>query len=212
MEKLKNIVKAYTNPTPDEEWYKERLDACVKCEYNSENVPYEKLSAAHKIQKKTNTAPQGFCTLCSCPVHKKTSVKAEHCALKKIGKEPKWDRMEVEAGFGFTVESFNKDISITKEKVDNVVDLGDVSDQVVVNFKLGIGYNSKRYHVDSTQVSCGCVTLNIEENEEGELSLDVKLNTTGFSKGINTKTVVINFKNNNGKEYPTIIKIKTTKK
>lgn len=211
MGKLKNIVKAYTNPAPDEEWYKERLDACISCEYNSENVPYEKLSAAHKIQKKTKTAPQGFCTLCSCPVDKKTSVKAEACALKKLGKEPKWDKMEAEAGFGFTVESFDQNISVKREATENLVDLGEIGGQKVMNFKIGIGYNPKRYHVDNTRVSCGCVTLDVGEEEEGELTLGIKLNTTGFLEGVNTKRVVVNFKNKNGKEYPTIIKIKTVK-
>lgn len=211
MGKIKNIIKAYTEPTPEEEWYKERLDKCIGCEFNSENVDYNELSPAQKLQKKTKTAPKGFCILCSCPVDKKTSVKAEYCALKKIGKEPKWNSMEVEAGFGFTVETFSEDLGVYKEKTENVVDLGEVVDRKVIEFKVAINYNSNRYHFDKTNVSCGCVIPNLEEATKGELIMDIKVNTTGFSEGINEKRISVNFKNKNGKDYPTIVKIKAKK-
>jgi len=53
-QKIKNIAKAYTNSLPiGEDWYEDRLSKCVKCEFNSNNVTYNTLTAMQKVQKTT---------------------------------------------------------------------------------------------------------------------------------------------------------------
>ena len=92
IQKIKNIIKSKTRKNEWEgEWHKERYEICRACPYNSFHTKkgtlkwwFFNIANGFKV----------FCTICGCGIKDKTSIEIEECALKKIGKTPKWTKYE----------------------------------------------------------------------------------------------------------------------
>jgi hypothetical protein len=209
-QKIKNIAKAYTNSLPvDEGWYISRLSKCVDCEFNSNKVEYNSLTAMQKVQKTTNVcSSNGFCTICSCCVDRKASVKSEVCALVKNGKDPRWDAIEVEGLTGFAVENITKNYKLGFEEGIYQIDFGKRED-VVLEFSFKIITNNSKYSYSHVNTSCSCTSSNVESMEDGNKVFDMKLSTKGFPKGLTTRTASALYKDGAGREYnvPFVIRV-----
>jgi hypothetical protein len=209
-QKIKNIAKAYTNSLPiGEDWYEDRLSKCVKCEFNSNNVTYNTLTAMQKVQKTTGVCSEnGFCTICSCCVDRKASVKSEICALTKQDKDPKWNAIEVEGLVNFSVENMTKNYTLSFEDGIYHIDFGE-SEELVIEFSFKINTNSIKYDFHRVNTSCSCTSSNVSEHTDKNKVFDMKLSTKGFSKGLTTRTASAIYKDKAGKEYnvPFIIRV-----
>lgn len=208
-QKIKNIAKAYTNALPvNEDWYIDRLSKCTSCEFNSNKVLYNSLTAMQKVQITTGIcSDNGFCTICSCCVDRKASVKSEVCALAKSGKEPKWDTIEVGGLINFTVENITKNYKLGFDENIYQIDFGK-SEDTVIEFSFMINTNSSKYTYSHINTSCSCTSSNVVDLN-GNKVFEMKLSTKGFPKGLTTRTASAIYKDKTGREYnvPFIIKV-----
>ena len=185
--KIKTIIEAFTEKLPvNEDWYKERLEACLGCEFNSDNIDKKDLSFPQKTQIATLCSNSRMCTACGCCLDEKLSRKTETCGLKEKGLDPKWKALKAE-----TSNTSNLDIEIKDKSAENIfidtktnkfiVELGEVS-ELVKEVKILI---SKEGGLKITKMkpACSCTVPKQEQLDEDTVYTVVKINTSSFSKG-----------------------------
>lgn len=72
------------------DWYYERLKACKKCPYNSNNI---NLNWKQKILYFLNSL-EAFCSVCGCQLKAKCSEETEICGYEQMGEESKWKHID----------------------------------------------------------------------------------------------------------------------
>ena len=84
MKKISKIAKAFLSETPTEEsWYKQRLETCSSCEYNTDNIPEDQVTMADKLKMKIPSCNR-VCTACGCCIDQKASLKEEVHQTREI--------------------------------------------------------------------------------------------------------------------------------
>jgi hypothetical protein len=81
--KLIRILKAKLrnkNKLKKENWYKNRLDTCAACPFNSRNTEEGK-NIKYKFWRVMNIG-RDFCTICGCEIKAKASEPLEECSAE----------------------------------------------------------------------------------------------------------------------------------
>jgi len=190
------IAKAFLNELPiDQEWYQDRVSKCSPCEYNSDNIPSEKLSFTDKLKIKTGLCGDGpHCTACGCCIRQKSASKTETCGRIEIGLTPLWEALEVSDSSGeYTIIQTSSDHKVKNTNKEFLYDLG-VTDQNTVKLSFNI-LSKKPQKINKTTVGCGCTHVDvITPINKSENKLDVTISTIGFRQGLNEKTLNIEYK------------------
>lgn len=100
--KLWRIILSRFKKEKEEQWIKERREACLNCQYNSLNSPHKSLK--NKILKNlsdfytwitfSNIEDRGECE-CGCPITLKTAEKEEECWAKVNKNDDKWKNIKI---------------------------------------------------------------------------------------------------------------------
>ena len=69
------------------DWYKERLEKCEGCKFNTKNVPNSMLPLSLYVSKKIG---KNRCSVCTCFIKQKAWSKTEECALGEGLPRPSW--------------------------------------------------------------------------------------------------------------------------
>lgn len=177
---------------PDKEvdypyWYKNRLDACDKCEHNSKNIPIGRLKP--KIWFQTMLMRKHSCELCGCCIKEKCWMKTEICALAHNGERPKWNRLEVVTSDrrDFNVEVLDENMSVDISDDGSVYELN-IYD-IVVGDKIPIVlviHHERPFYPEKSNLGCGCigkVDFSSEPDEENNIYLRFELDSSGYQLG-----------------------------
>lgn len=215
VDKVKTIVKAFTNPLPvNEEWFKKRMEICSVCEYNSKNIDSDKLSAAAKIKKSVCPEKQ-HCTACGCCLPQKPSQKTEQCGLFDIGIKPRWSAIEVKINKDkkLSTENLTPDIgSLSKFGNEIIYDLGESNDPKI-SFSILMSREGG-FDVKSTKAGCSCTVAEPVKMTDDSYKFEVSLSTVKFTEGANIKRsfTVEYYGDSNKKTQTAIVSIKLKKK
>ena len=179
------IVQSYTKPLPEgEEWYKKRLEACISCPFNTNNIE-DPDWISKKVSSKLDFKSKGVCSICKCPVDRKTSVKSEVCSLKSKGQEPKWESIIAEnfKGSNMVIELHNTNVFKLNVSGKSTIIKGITSSPTESMNIIFEGYKIK-----TATPSCGCMVLKITELEkDNKYDIRVLIDTTGFQTNAVTK-------------------------
>ena len=187
------IAKAFSSSIPDTDWYKNRNEICNACEYNSINVPKEKLSIANKLV--LNTVCDRVCTACGCCTKEKTKLTDAVCGLVEIGLEPKWG----------AVEAFSKAQGVSVEILGSEKQLSTSGSEFFIQFETtkdveNVSLLFKERELVSAIGSCSCMSSYISLIRENTYQVDVTISTVAFSKEKETtRKLALNFMRPNGK-------------
>lgn len=193
VKKAGQIAKAFTSSVPDTEWYKHRNEICNSCEYNSLNVPEERLSVANKLVLKT--VCDRVCTACGCCTKEKTKLTDSVCGLEEIGLPLKWG----------AVEAFSKVQGVSVEILGNEKTLSGENGEFLIHFDTtkeveNISILFKGKELVSAIGSCSCMSTYITKNNENVYQVDVTISTIAFSKEQETtRKLALTFMRPNGK-------------
>ena len=184
--KLRTILQAFTSTIPvDEPWFQERLEACEGCEYNSDNKEESELSFTEKTKINLACSEGSMCTACGCCLHEKLGQKIEDCGLIKIGETPKWRALASETSSvkDLDLEILNKtaesvDIELSQKAF--VLRVGDVS-ETVKHIELKVTREAG-LKISSIKATCGCTVPNYEMIDDKSAKLNVKVDTSRFTK------------------------------
>lgn len=205
--KIRNIADAFSNPLPLEEgWYKERLEQCGPCEFNSENVKQEDKSWIHTIRDVANPCPEKrHCTVCGCCIDRKAAVPAESCGLKgslkhtQAGYKPKWDTLVVKDNVNneiYAIKPEGQNYKLRREGNTFVLDLGTTKENKL-SFKFEIA-TPEDHMLKNFVAGCGCTFVQVESLGKGKFIFPIELSTKTFIKNtVNSKFISIYFLENN---------------
>lgn len=82
------------------DWYKDRMESCEKCKYNTKNIPRQFIPTGRLYFSKL--VGKYCCAICGCYIPQKAWVKNEQCSIGETDERPEWlpegymmnDRME----------------------------------------------------------------------------------------------------------------------
>lgn len=210
--KAQTIKKAFTEDLPiDEDWYKERIEACLKCPHNSDNVSEKDKGLAFKATELSRGAicsQKHWCTLCTCCLEEKCSQKSEYCAKQDKGEKPEWIALEayspIDENISVSLQDNNYSLKHTSE--DIVIDMG-ITKENVERFDFIVSRPAS-YKYLSVKASCGCTVPTVEDISKTEQKVSVSLSTLGFTKNVvQTKSITFTFNECTFKVKLKIIKI-----
>jgi hypothetical protein len=213
MKKIKNIAKAFINSLPEgEQFYEKRLEICNGCEFNSKNIPNEKLTITDRIKISTGICDNNnHCTACGCCIERKCSVKEETCGLASIGETPKWgpvtilsehdERITVE---NLSEETVNFSLNSGLGKSGFVFDFGKTPDpKISVSFLVS---KSDGLDIKNYTVGCSCTVGEMTKIDEDTVKFDIDISTLTFRENEETtRTLQINYNDRNKVNSFTII-------
>lgn len=213
-----HIYEAYTKDKPvDEEWYKDRMNKCHNCPSNSINV-FEK-TFGQKVRESVGSVvkklSEPYCTLCSCPIANKCSVKAVSCPASP----PLWTSLEASVYPQSNEPKIYKvlqspesitSIGISDEMGRTVLELGDhLHGPVEFTFEVR---PPKGFVYSNHHATCGCTVAESSPLEDGGVKISSKLSLAAFEVGVKQrKTIQINFINEENREHNLPISIQVKK-
>lgn len=208
-------------------WYKERMDICATCKYNTKNIPFKYLPVGMYISKSLG---QHRCTVCTCFIDKKCWSRTEECGLgenegrpdyipaefvKDESDESKWNRLDLitcdsdEFNLKSTDESlYNLDLSPDKTMFD-ILFTKDVKKGERLKFSFILESKSDVKVLD-WQKTCGCLQPVVQNVAKGRYLVNMEVNTTNFPVGQVERRVRAIYevpggkmvKDENGEEHP----------
>lgn len=216
--KIKTIYDAFTTELPVEQsWYKERLEKCKTCDYNSSNVEKSQ-TIKDKVQHSAMDKVCGgkpFCTACSCCIERKAGQQTEDCGLVTIGIEPKWRALKIESKkrTDLNIQNLTPNegyLELSIEQSFFIYNLGDVEKDVnTIELQLErVG----GLDLVGVSTSCGCTTSDVTKIDSNITTVKIKLTTKGFHKDRRfEKTATVKYRVSN-KILTTPVKIVGIKK
>lgn len=230
---VSTIYKAFTDTIlgklPKKEsdypaWYKDRLEKCDLCKFNTKNIPNKVLPTSLYVSEMIG---KHRCSICSCFIKQKTWMKSEGCSLgedHEIPKfltpdylegesmEPKWNRMAV-----ITSDKDEFNLISTDEKLYDV-DLskdGGNFEIIFRNHKQGtdidfdiIMETKGKSDISDVLVSCGCTKIRDKKKISDNkfiIFFHVKCDTWG--EGKQTRGIKPMFRYSDGTERSIEIKM-----
>lgn len=207
------LMKIPSNEKDFPDWYKDRMDKCKVCKFNTRNIPYRILPtvyAAHKLIGKYQ------CSICSCFIKQKAWSKTEVCAMGEtdvrpewmpighlnmddgLDDFPRWNRMEVVTGHK---DDFDL-ISLDEHQYNVQLDENCTSFQLMMepvlmgsDISFSFGLRAKRdVQIVATHVSCLCTSPKLEVISERNFKFSMKINTNGFGEGDFVKHLTLEYK------------------
>jgi hypothetical protein len=208
--KAKALGKAYIDykknglPT-EEEYFKERMEICNTCEWNSKFKEDKPKTFIEKgIAALREKLPSEYhCTACGCDIGLKCASKDQTCGLVEKGFEPKWYPIEVFVGTipgMFVIQPENLGYSLEVRQTRPTLVFKSSSNKLV-EFKLILNKPS-RYKYKTATVSCGCTVPLLEQEDETTVMFNVRVSTLNFTPGVKTlKSATLFFERNDGKQF-----------
>lgn len=205
------LGRAYTdyreNGLPEgEEYYKERMEICSTCEWNSK---FQEEKPKGFIEKgmdllRSKLPSEYHCTACGCDLGLKCAGKDNTCGLVEKGLEPKWTPIETPVGSipgMFIIKTQGQDYNLRTEVSNPIITIKD-ADPKLLEFTFGL-IKPERYKYTNSRVSCGCTVpafQTSEDNKSGEVK--VRISTLNFKPGQQTrKSITMEFERNDGKLF-----------
>lgn len=188
------------------DWYKERLEKCDACRYNTKNIPLSLLPIGLYISSKVGKAR---CSICGCFIKQKAWAKTEECAIAETNdrplyierekdEKPRWSRLEFH-----TVESDEFNLISTDHKKYNIgLSEDENSFQIKLNptekgenIKFSFILQSKhKMAITQIHASCGCTNPELELIDRYNHKVFVEVNTKAFGLGDFKKSLDIYYK------------------
>lgn len=191
------------NPSMYPEWYKQRLDICGSCEFNTLNMTKDQLDKAG-VLKTALGDKRGRCSLCGCFIKEKAWVRSEKCSLgeeayKKEGYYMRWDEVDEPSNGSkeFNVESLNPElftVGTRNEGFDyelNFVKPIKVGTEMELKFTL----NSKKpIEIGSPQLSCGCLKhIGFDVKDRRNTICRLTVSTKDFPSGQFVRSILVRY-------------------
>nr|DAY19005.1 MAG TPA: hypothetical protein [Caudoviricetes sp.] len=199
-------------------WYKDRLDKCNDCKYNTKNIPNSILPTGSLYFSKM--LGKNRCSICTCFIKQKAWSKTEECAMAETNErpswlpygyvtsdkdnEPKWNRLEL-----ITMDSdefnlvsvdgkkYNTDISEDGEKFLIKLIPTKKGNDIDFSFILQSRHNIVITRIDA---GCGCIEPTLDLIDKKNHKIGIHLNTNVFGIGNFVKDFSVHYKIE-GKEY-----------
>lgn len=215
-EKVKTIVKAFTEPLPiGEAWYEERMGICNACERNTKNMEQEALAALDRIKLTVGLCPEGdHCTACGCCTHRKASQKSEACGMVDLGLPPKWTALTVTTNLDKKITAENLTPTVGRLMIADKKILYDLGESANERHDFSIGLSrSGHFKIKSITAACGCTVAVSEETGENAHKISITLTVKSLKPGNTTlKNLTVHYYGDSAKaeELPIQIKFKKT--
>jgi hypothetical protein len=209
--KIKVIVDAFTSEKPIEEsWYKERLEICKGCEYNTQNNPPKDL--LNKFRKVVDGG-KPHCLACGCYIAEKAAMKEEECGLSVLDMAPKWNALAVMTASPEDLDIFNNSpekvtVGLSENKEFFVVEYGDITKSFDTKINLVLSGECKITDVD---VSCGCTQPEIKELSPSLYEMKVSLSLRKI-EGAFRKNIFVSYFTKTNKKMRATIQLRGTVK
>lgn len=220
MAEISKIVKAFKEPLPvQEQWYQNRINACLSCEYNTKNMDADQVPFLEKLKinpsvgkiKIKPLCPAGSCLFCGCCVDRKSATKSESCAIKKVLEDknyaeykimladdavPKWESAEVSFATDAKITCFSEDdtVILSRDSRHFVVEFKEFKPLVETTFRV---VRTPSFDFKSFSVACGCTVPEATIIDSKTVEFRVRISTQGFREGINDKIMSIHYYKNN---------------
>lgn len=229
----KKILKAFANPVPaDQDWYQRRMEACTTCEFNTKNMKEEEVPFLEDIKINRNIpglkkplCPEGSCLFCGCCVDRKSSVKSEFCAIKKVigdpsyakykpmlkeGQQPKWDSVEALFPTDAKISCFtdSENVVLTRDSRSFVLEFKNFDPIVEATIRVT---RKPEFDFKSFTVGCGCTVPAAKKIDDTTVEFNIRVVTQTFREGLNEKTMEIQYFKNGNTVATIPVKLKITK-
>lgn len=194
------------NPSMYPEWYKQRLDICGACEFNTLNMTKEQLSEAGML-KTAFGDKKARCSLCGCFVREKAWVRTEKCSLgedsySREGYYSRWNEVDDPSNGSkeFDVQSLMPELFSVGTRNDgydyelsfnNPIKVGE---EMEIKFTLN---SRKPIEIGSPQLSCGClkqIGFDVKDRKNAVCRLTVS--TKDFPSGRFVRSVLVRYSDN----------------
>lgn len=205
---LKKLPKKESD-YPD--WYKERLEKCASCKYNTKNIPNRLIPTGGLYFSKL--MGKNRCSICTCFIKQKAWSKTEECAMGETDARPswlpegyinsdneeysKWNRMEL---ITMRSDEFNL-ISTDREKYN--MDISEDGSMFVIDIvpveegnDVSLSFILSSRHdilVKSIQSTCGCTNVTINKIDARNNEIGLNINTKGFGIGPFMKKIKVTY-------------------
>lgn len=182
------------------EWYKNRLEKCKNCKYNTKNIPVHELPIDLYVSR---IIGKDRCSICTCFIKQKAWARTEECAMGETDSRPswltngyiksdneetsKWNKLEVitmdEDEFNLvSTDEYKYNIGLSEDgqgfdiKLSPIVKGNNIDFSFIVN-------STHDIEVSGIDTSCGCTSQNMSIIGERSIKIDVLINTCGFGVG-----------------------------
>ena len=186
------------------DWYKERLEKCDGCKFNTKNIPGSVLPLNLYASKMIG---KNRCSICGCFIKQKAWSKVEECTLGEKLNPPSWMPVSIARDMDQEQSKWNRLALITMDSDEfNLITVDDKkyntnisedgsSFQILlepidrgedVSFSFIV---ESKHEISITQfkVSCGCTTPKLKVLDPKHFKFDIMLKTNGFGIGKFTK-------------------------
>lgn len=192
------------------DWYKERLEKCEGCKFNTKNVPNSMLPLSLYVSKKIG---KNRCSVCTCFIKQKAWSKTEECALGEGLPRPSWMDRQYSIDFYdeksrwnrlglITMDSDEFNVISTDDKQYNI-DLSKDGKSFEIIFEPVEKGNSIRFSfvleskhdmkITASETSCGCTSSNLNIIDSRHFKFNIEIHTAGFGIGRFVKHMTIHY-------------------
>lgn len=193
------------------EWYKDRLEKCAGCKYNTKNIPSNILPTSLWLSKKFGKAR---CSICTCFIKQKAWSKTEQCAMGETNTRPEWmtlghmrqderesslwNRLELitmkEDLFNLISEENPKyNTDLTSDGSGFSIDFGEIQKGTDLNFSF-ILESKEPIVLESTKNSCSCTVPNVKIINENRIEFTISIKSGKFGTGEFTKDTLVGYR------------------
>lgn len=193
------------------EWYKERLDKCASCKYNTKNIPSNILPTSLWLSKKFGKAR---CSICTCFIKQKAWSKTEQCAMGETSSRPEWmtvghmkqddketslwNRLELitmkEDLFNLVSQDkpeYNSDL--TEDGSGFILDFGNIEKGKDLEFSFTLEAKEPIV-LESTKNACSCTVPNVKVLDDKRIQFTVSVKSGKFGTGVFNKDTIIGYR------------------
>lgn len=195
------------------DWYKERLDKCSACKFNTKNIPASMLPLSLYVPSKLG---KHRCSICTCFIKQKCWSQTEQCSLGEGLPAPSWMKHGYASDYHLEKSRWNRLKLITMDSDEfNIISKDDKSYNVELmedgsafvlklnpvkegnNMEFSFGMESKHdVVINATHSSCGCTSPKVDMIDVHHNDYTIMINTSGFGIGTFRKSLTIQY------EYP----------
>ena len=206
---LKKLPKKESD-YPD--WYKERLEKCASCKYNTKNIPNRLIPTGGLYFSKL--MGKNRCSICTCFIKQKAWSKTEECAMGETDARPawlpesyknqdnketsQWNRIEV-----ITMRSDEFNLESTDPKKYNI-DLTEDGQRFEIRFvdpvksgdNVDTSFILKSRHdifIKGIKSFCGCTNVHLDVIDDSKNKITATINTSNFGSGEFRKSIEVKY-------------------
>lgn len=192
------------------DWFKDRLEKCDGCKYNTKNIPNSMLPTDLYISKMLG---KPRCSICTCFIKQKAWSKTEQCAMGETKKRPDWitygqmnkdnreealwNRMELitldKDLFNLISddhEKYNTDLSEDKAGFD--INLGNIPRGSDADFTFTLE-SRKPIQLRATHASCSCTVPKVQHLDDKHIRFNIHITCGKFGKGEFDRTMTVDY-------------------